>query len=136
MDGMKRIMRYNEYQTDPLSLGTSRPFNSLPGSMKVLVLFLLPACLIGDACRSIAARCDLNPPWMVDPIVKYKCVLHLISLHNAFSNVIFSLCPRAFAASDAKLTDQDLIANMATLAVNGPTWDVRTLQFLPSSFVY
>jgi len=36
MDGMKKIMRYNEWQTDPLSLG--------------------------NACNSISSRCDLNPP--------------------------------------------------------------------------
>lgn len=37
MDDMKRIMRYNKFQTDPLSLR--------------------------DACRGISARCDLNTPW-------------------------------------------------------------------------
>lgn len=37
IDDMKRIMRYNQYQTDPLSLW--------------------------DACRGISARCDLNTPW-------------------------------------------------------------------------
>lgn len=37
MEGMKRIMRYNDYQNDPLSLH--------------------------DACRGISARCDLNVPW-------------------------------------------------------------------------
>jgi len=37
LDDMKRIMRYNEYQTDPLSLQ--------------------------NACSSISARCDLNTPW-------------------------------------------------------------------------
>jgi len=37
MEDMKKIMRYNEYQTDPLSLH--------------------------NACSSISARCDLNVPW-------------------------------------------------------------------------
>jgi len=37
MDNMKSIMRYNQFQRDPLSLR--------------------------DACRSISARCDLNTPW-------------------------------------------------------------------------
>jgi hypothetical protein len=37
LDDMKRIMRYNQYQTDDLSLH--------------------------DACKQISARCDLNTPW-------------------------------------------------------------------------
>jgi len=37
LDDMRKMMRHNEWQTDPLSLH--------------------------DACRGISARCDLNPPW-------------------------------------------------------------------------
>jgi len=46
MDDMRKIMRFNEYQTDPLSLH--------------------------DACRSISARCDLNSPWAVDTLNNYS----------------------------------------------------------------
>jgi len=43
MASMQRMMRYNEYQTDPLSLQ--------------------------DASRTIVARGDLNVPWTTDPIM-------------------------------------------------------------------
>jgi len=75
MDSMKHIMRYNEWQTDPLSLH--------------------------DACKSISARCDLNPPWATATLNNYS----------------------AFGATDAKITDNIMITSLQTLAVNGPTWD-------------
>jgi hypothetical protein len=46
IENMKRIMRYNKYQTDPLSLH--------------------------DACRSISARCDLNAPWTANTLNEYS----------------------------------------------------------------
>jgi len=38
MSSLKKIMRYNKYQTDPLSLK--------------------------DACKGVSSRCDLNTPWI------------------------------------------------------------------------
>jgi len=75
MDTMKHIMRYNDYQVDPLSLK--------------------------DACRGISARCDLNPPWAVNTMNPWG----------------------PFGAIDSKITDNNLVHKMNTLAVSGPTWD-------------
>jgi hypothetical protein len=76
IDDMKRIMRYNQYQTDPLSLG--------------------------DACRGISARCDLNTPWATNGTL------------NGWA---------AFGGIDSKITNNLLIKQMAAWAVCGPTWD-------------
>jgi len=75
MEDMKAIMRYNEYQTDPLSLR--------------------------DACRGIAARCDLNTPWS----------------ENTLNGI------DAFGAMDTKITDNKLSGSMESLSISGPTWD-------------
>jgi len=71
MESMKRMMRYNQWQTDPLSLG--------------------------DACNSISARCDLDPPG------------------NGM--------PQAFGGLDCKISDTENVLSMNTKAVSGPTWD-------------
>uniref|UniRef100_A0A6B2L1J5 Phospholipase B-like n=1 Tax=Arcella intermedia TaxID=1963864 RepID=A0A6B2L1J5_9EUKA len=73
MEDMKRIMRYNQFQTDPLSLQ--------------------------DACKSIAARCDLNAPWMEDAFYF------------------------AEGAIDCKIVDVSLVKELKSWVVAGPTWD-------------
>jgi len=78
IENMKRIMRYNEYQKDPLSLH--------------------------DACRSISARCDLNTPWTANTLNSYS----------------------AFGAIDSKITDDQMVLRMESLAVSGPTWDSQS----------
>jgi len=77
MRQMKSIMRYNNYQNDPLSLQ--------------------------DACKQIAARCDLNTPWSNNTL-------------NGFS---------AFGAIDTKVTDEILMKTTMTSSeiICGPTWD-------------
>ena len=74
LDSLKAIQRYNEWQRDPLSLG--------------------------DACRGISARCDLNNPMFSN------------STLNGFA---------AFGGIDAKVTDETMVPKMAADAVCGPT---------------
>jgi len=74
LDDMKTIMRYNEWQTDPLSLG--------------------------NACLSISARCDLNPP---------------------------ANTPGPFGAIDAKITDERMSKVLESKAVCGPTWESQPI---------
>jgi len=62
-------MRYNKWQTDPLSLGNS--------------------------CNSISSRCDLNPP---------------------------NMYPSPFGGIDCKVANSEMVSNLQTLAVCGPTW--------------
>lgn len=47
------------------------------------------------------ARCDLNPPWAVNTMNPWG----------------------PFGAIDSKITDNNLVHKMNTLAVSGPTWD-------------
>jgi len=75
LDSLKMLMRYNEWQTDPLALK--------------------------DACRGISARCDLNPPWVVNSLNGYV----------------------AFGAIDCKVTDSTLVKKLESEAVSGPTWE-------------
>jgi hypothetical protein len=72
MDDMKRIMRSNDYQSDPYSLH--------------------------DACKAVAARCDLNTPW---------------GDNDGYV---------AYGAIDCKITDQTLIQSNTAWAVSGPAW--------------
>jgi len=79
MSSMKDIMRYNEWQTDPLSLG--------------------------DACRGIAARCDLNSPTPCSTAIK--------TLNGA----------SAFGAIDGKITSNELSTTLSADIISGPSWD-------------
>ena len=81
---MQKIQRYNRWQTDNLSLG--------------------------DACRGISARCDLNNPWTKG------------CLANATLNGY-----AAFGAIDGKLTNSELISKMTAIAVCGPSWDNQAI---------
>lgn len=71
LEDMKHIMRYNKWQTDPLSQG--------------------------DACLSISARCDLEDPSVDDP--------------------------SPGGALDGKITTSQLVSDLKSVAVCGPTWD-------------
>jgi len=71
LDDFKNIMRYNNYQNDPLSLG--------------------------NACNGISARCDLNPAGK-----------------PGFTH-------SAFGGYDCKVTESELIKNMTTHALSGPS---------------
>jgi len=73
IEDMKSLMRYNQWQTDPLALR--------------------------DACKGIAARCDLNDPQNPSTLNEYS----------------------PFGAIDAKITQDDLY--MTAHAVSGPSWD-------------
>jgi len=66
LQDMQNIMRYNEYQTDPLSLG--------------------------DSCNGVSARCDLNTTSVM-----------------------------AFGGFDCKVSSTELIKDMLTSALSGPT---------------
>jgi len=79
LDSLKTIQRYNEWQHDPLSLK--------------------------DACRGIAARCDLNSPWQNNTL-------------NGFN---------AFGAIDCKVTDESMVPFMITEAIAGPTYDSQPI---------
>jgi hypothetical protein len=78
LEDFKSLMRYNEYQTDPNSLK--------------------------DACRGIAARCDLNTPWDA------KGTLNGVA---------------AFGAIDCKVGSSEWIPLRQSLIVAGPTWDTQ-----------
>jgi len=86
IDDMQHIMRYNQWQTDPLSKQ--------------------------DACKGISARCDLNPPWVTDPLNSYS----------------------PFGGTDSKITSDELIASRAAIAVNGPAWDSQSPYAWTSQF--
>ena len=82
IEDLRKLQRYNRWQSDPLSLG--------------------------DACRGISARCDLN-----DPLVTQAQGCRTNTTMNGFS---------AFGAIDGKVVDDVLMASLTTIAVAGPSW--------------
>ena len=90
--GLQAIERYNKWQVDPLSLG--------------------------DSCRGISARCDLNSP----------ATNGTLNGFSAFGAIDCKVCDaKAFQSRRAhsllcQVTDQMLIKKMVSKAVSGPTY--------------
>jgi len=88
MGDMKKIMRYNKWQTDPLALG--------------------------DACRGISARCDLNDPSTNGTLNGYT----------------------AFGGIDCKLTSNKISQDSVSHIVSGPTWDAQPIFVWNDQWTY